>query len=162
MVVDALIDTLSNMVDTQPTERSAGPAQRPEVAVGGVCVDGGRLLLVRRGRGVAVGAWSLPGGRLEAGEPVAAGIARELAEETGLDVEVGDLCGVAERIFAGHHFVILNHWVSVVGGRQGAGDDAAEVRWANRSELEALANGGSLVPGLLAFLAEHDVVARMT
>ena len=57
---------------------------RPEVAVGAIAVDAGRLLLVRRGHGPAAGLWSVPGGRVEPGEMLVEAVVRELAEETGL------------------------------------------------------------------------------
>ena len=59
----------------------------PQVCVGAIVVEDGRLLLIRRGRGPAQGEWSVPGGRVEAGELLAEAVVRELAEETGL---VGD------------------------------------------------------------------------
>lgn len=133
-------------------------ASRPEVAVGAVALRNGRLLLVRRGRGVAQGRWSLPGGRMEAGETLTAAVAREVAEETGLACEVGGLCGVAERRFPGAHYVILDYWVDLGAGEPVAGDDAAEVRWATASDLGRLA----LVDGLQEFLDEHGVSARLT
>ena len=129
---------------------------RPEVAVGGVCVRDGRLLLVRRGRGVAVGRWSLPGGRVEPGELLAAAVRRELREETGLDVEVGALCGLAERISDRAHYVILDFWADA-SGTAVAGDDAAAVCWADRALLAEL----DLVDGLWRFLDEHGVLARL-
>jgi 8-oxo-dGTP diphosphatase len=133
------------------------PGKRPEVAVGAVVVRDGRLLLVRRGRGVAVGSWSLPGGRVEEGETLADAVARELREETGLEGRVGELCGVAERRFPEAHYVILDYWVQAETGEPVAGDDAAEVRWAGAADLDAL----PLVQGLSEFLAEHGVRARL-
>jgi 8-oxo-dGTP diphosphatase len=136
-------------------------AQRnaPQLAVGAVCVSGGRLLLVRRGRGVAVGRWSLPGGRVEPGELLRDAVARELAEETGLEGTVGALVGIAERVGEGHHYVILDYAVTVADGQLPvAGDDAADVRWAGRSELAELA----LVDRLVEFLDEHGVLERLT
>lgn len=132
--------------------------KRPEVAVGAIVVADGRLLVVRRGRGVATGRWSLPGGRVEGGESLAEALAREVREETGLDVHVEGLCGVAERRFDAHAFVILNYWCTVTGGALRAGDDAAEARWADPAQLRAL----DLVDGLAAFLDEHGVTARLT
>lgn len=129
---------------------------RPEVAVGGVCVRDGRLLVVQRGRGVATGRWSLPGGRVEPGETLATAVSRELREETGLDVEVGPLCGIAERISERAHYVILDYWVSA-SGTATAGDDAAAVAWVDRAGLDAL----DLVDGLIEFLTTNGVLARL-
>lgn len=139
---------------------------RPELAVGAVCVRDGRLLVVRRGRGAGTGLWSLPGGHVEAGETLAAAVAREVAEETGLAVAVGALCGVAERIGPGAaiagpgswHYVILDFWVTAAPGAVAeAGDDAADVAWVTREELLAL----DRVPLLEGFLAEHGVLDRL-
>ena len=129
---------------------------RPEVAVGAVAVRHGRLLLVRRSRGPGVGRWALPGGRVEHGETLVAALVRELAEETGLRVDVGPLCGIAERFSDGHHFVILDYWADVQGDAA-PGDDAEAVTWASREDLDRL----PLVPQLLDFLREHGVLARL-
>jgi 8-oxo-dGTP diphosphatase len=132
-------------------------AQRPEVCVGAVVVRDGGLLLVRRGRGAAVGAWSIPGGRVEAGEALAAAVERELAEETGLEGRCGAFVGWVERISPEYHFVILDFVVELAPGAQSAraGDDAAEVRW---EPVTDLASVDGLVPGLLDFLREHGLV----
>lgn len=132
-------------------------ANSPEVAVGAVVVRDGRLLLVRRGRGVGAGRWSLPGGRVQPGESLAAAVARELAEETGLRGSIGPLCGVAERIGHGWHYVILDYWVDAPRGEAVAGDDAADVAWADRAALDRL----DLVAQLLEFLSAHGVLARL-
>lgn len=126
----------------------------PEIAVGAVVVRDGRLLLVRRGRGIGAGSWALPGGRLRAGESLAEAVARELAEETGLVGDVGAVCGVAERRGAAHHYVIVNHWVDVADPAAARpGDDADEVAWADRADLAALPT----VPLLEDWLATHGV-----
>lgn len=122
----------------------------PAVAVGLVARDPrGRLLLVRRGHPPARGAWSLPGGRVEAGETMAAAAARELREETGLTARVGAVAGVVERIAEGYHYVIVDLWAELDGAEPVAGDDATAARLVEPSELPAL----DLSPGLGEFLA---------
>jgi 8-oxo-dGTP diphosphatase len=129
------------------------------VCVGAVAVEGDSILLVRRGRGAGQGLWSVPGGRVEPGERLAEAVERELAEETAVAGECGQLLSVAERIGREHHFVILDYLVSVAPGQQPvAGDDAAEAAWVTFDELVQLDGAGVLVPGLLAFLRAHQVV----
>jgi 8-oxo-dGTP diphosphatase len=130
----------------------AGP--RPEVAVGAVAVESGRLLLVRRGSAPQLGRWSLPGGRVERGETLAQAIEREMEEETGLEVRCGPYVGWVERIGEGHHFVILDFAVEVAGGTLRAGEDAAEVAWVALDAVPEL----PLVDGLDRFLREHGIL----
>ena len=73
--------------------------ERPVVGVGGVIIENGRALLIRRGSEPLRGEWSIPGGTLELGESLQEGVARELREETGLDVRVLELIEVFDRIF---------------------------------------------------------------
>src|ERR1700736_5857431 len=75
--------------------------ERPLVGVGGVGIDGGRALLIRRGSEPLRGEWSIPGGTLELGESLERGVARELFEETGLEVRVLELIEVFDRVYAG-------------------------------------------------------------
>jgi 8-oxo-dGTP diphosphatase len=72
----------------------------PLVGVGGVVIDQGRALLVRRAREPALGEWTIPGGLLEVGETLTAAVERELLEETGLTVRVVELIEALERIFS--------------------------------------------------------------
>ena len=127
----------------------------PVVCVGALCVHAGRLLMVRRGRGPAMGEWSVPGGRVEEGETLAEAVVREMAEETGLEAVCGPLVGWVERIGDDHHFVILDFEATVldpVGLR--AGDDAAEVAWVPLDEVAER----KVVDGLVEFLHEHSIV----
>jgi 8-oxo-dGTP diphosphatase len=77
--------------------------EQPMVGVGGVVIDNERALLIRRGGPPLKGEWSIPGGMLEVGETLVQGVARELAEETGLEVEVLEMIEVFERIIPGLH-----------------------------------------------------------
>jgi 8-oxo-dGTP diphosphatase len=127
---------------------------KPELCVGAVVRQNDALLLIRRGRGVAVGQWSIPGGRVEFGETMAAAVRREVAEETGLDVAVGDLIGWVERFGPDYHFVIADFHATVLGGALQAGDDASDTAWVAVAALPTT----DLVAGLLGFLEEHNVL----
>jgi 8-oxo-dGTP diphosphatase len=128
----------------------------PEIrAVGAVAVRAGTLLLIRRGRPPAVGRWSLPGGRVEPGEAETAAVAREVAEETGLSVIVGELLG--EVLRDGPDDVVYrirDYAVQVVGGSEVAGDDATAVAWVPLAEVASR----DLTDGLLAALSAWDVL----
>jgi hypothetical protein len=82
-----------------PMNRSREFPERPIVGVGGAVIENDRAVLVRRGGEPLKGQWSIPGGTLELGETLLQGVARELLEETGLEVRVLDLIEVFERIF---------------------------------------------------------------
>jgi ADP-ribose pyrophosphatase YjhB (NUDIX family) len=122
---------------------------RPVVGVGGVVVEDGRVLLIRRGSEPLRGQWSIPGGKLELGESLEAGVARELLEETGLQVRVLDLIEVFDRIYVQepidgkptdqrprYHYVIVDYLCERISGDARAGSDVTEVVLAREEELE--------------------------
>ena len=115
--------------------------ERPMVGVGGVVISEGRALLVRRGGAPLEGQWSIPGGMLEVGETTVGGSAARVAEETGIEVRVGDLIEVFERITPDedgktrYHFVVLDYLCEAVSGEARAGSDVTDVAWAVPSEL---------------------------
>jgi ADP-ribose pyrophosphatase YjhB (NUDIX family)/ketosteroid isomerase-like protein len=125
-----LLDAGSVQSDAPPSSRSY-PA-RPLVGVGAVIVSGGRVVLIKRRFEPLAGQWSLPGGSLELGETLAAGVAREILEETGLEVEVGPVVEVFDRILLDpdhrvrYHFVLIDYLCRPVGGTLAASSDVAE------------------------------------
>ena len=111
----------------------------PRVAVGAIVLGSdGRVLVVQRGRPPGEGLWSLPGGRVERGETLRDALVREVREETGLDITIGPLAEVVERIGDDYHFVILDFVARVIGGIPRAGDDARDVRFVDEAALAAL------------------------
>jgi len=127
--------------------------ERPVVGVGGVIIDDGRALLIRRGREPLLGQWSIPGGTLELGETLEEGVARELFEETNLRVRVLELIEVFDRIDPGHqasvgpgnekrprfHYVIADYLCERIGGEPRAGSDVTDVSFASEQELARFA-----------------------
>jgi ADP-ribose pyrophosphatase YjhB (NUDIX family) len=112
--------------------------------VGAVILRNGEVLLVRRANPPLQGEWSLPGGALELGETLRHGIAREVEEETGLDVEVGPVLDVVDSIFPDgdgrpqYHYVLIDYFCHLRSGTPTAASDASELRWARPDELSAL------------------------
>ena len=115
---------------------------RPVVGVGGVVVDGDRVLLVRRGHEPLKGEWSIPGGAVELAETLVDACAREVREETGIEVDVGPIVDVFDRIRADadgrtvYHYVLVDFVCSPIGGMLACASDAVDVVWAPVSELD--------------------------
>jgi len=118
------------------------PTERPIPGVGVAVVSDGRLLLVRRGREPGMGLWAVPGGKVELGETLAEAGRREVREETGLDVEVGDVVWAGESIGPGEvpawHYVLVDFLGRPAGGNLQPQDDADEVGWFTAAEARTL------------------------
>lgn len=124
--------------------------QHPIPSMGAVIVEDGRILLIERGGGSYAGSWAVPGGRQRLGETMDETVRREVLEETGLVVEVGDPVWVGDIIGDGSHYTVVDFAAFVVGGALVAGDDAADARWVPLSEARDL----PLTPTMVVMLDE--------
>lgn len=98
--------------------------------------EANRILLGKRDKDPQRGNWVLPGGKIHAFESIADAAARELAEETGLTVEVQHQFRVYEVINEPkEHRIVIYSWARVVGGDLRASDDISEVKFVSLREL---------------------------
>ena len=114
------------------------------VAVGAVIEDDeGRILLVRHvpeRKGYWQGKWICPGGRLEVGESIEKGIAREIKEETNLKIRLTTLLPPLERIVKSEgktilHVIYIDFLARLVGGEFRPGSDVGEGIWVSKEDL---------------------------
>ena len=114
---------------------------RPFVGVGAVIVADGKVVLIKRRYEPLAGRWSLPGGAVEVGETLEECVAREMLEETGLEVEVGPVIEVFDRISRDedgrvrYHYVLVDYLCWPVAGALQAGSDVDDAILVPPSEL---------------------------
>ncbi len=152
-------DVVAPSVTTRPSRQY--PAQ-PIVGVGAVIMQHGKVVIVKRRFEPLAGQWSLPGGRLELGETLEAGLAREMREETGLDVQVGPVVDVFDRILLDperkvrYHYVLIDYLCRPVGGSLTHGSDVAAAEFADPGELAPY----RLTPKATAVIEKAVLLAR--
>jgi 8-oxo-dGTP diphosphatase len=116
----------------------------PRVGVGAIVIRDEKVLLVQRGIEPGRGLWAIPGGTLKLGETMQECAAREILEETGVTIVVGQCIYVfdlIERDDAGKikfHFVVVDFATLYVSGEPKGADDAVDARFLSPSELTAL------------------------
>ena len=124
------------------TQASRVYPDRPFVGVGAVVLAAQDIVLVKRRFEPLADAWSLPGGALELGETMTIGVAREIREETNLQVEVGPVIDVLDRIVRDdadqvqYHYVLVDFLCRVVGGTLAPGSDVSQAVLAAPNALE--------------------------
>ena len=140
--------------------------ERPIIGVGAVIVRGDRALLVRRATEPLKGEWSVPGGALELGENLRDGVAREVLEETGLQVEVGEVLDVFDSIFTDgdgrtqYHYVLVDFLCRPLAGEAIAGSDVSELMWVTESDLAAMDLRDSIAKVVRQGLAARNPACR--
>lgn len=101
------------------------------VSVAGVIIDDeGRALVIRRRDN---GHWEPPGGVLEVDESIPDGLRREVAEETGLHIEIDQLSGVYKNM--NRAIVALVFRCHAAGGELCLNPEVSEFRWISRDEI---------------------------
>ena len=118
---------------------------RPIVGVGVVVFRGDDVLLIKRAKPPVSDRWSIPGGAQEIGETVRETALREVAEETGLEVEILDLIDVVDGITrdeggrAKYHYTLVDFVARWLSGEARAASDAAAARWVSHDALDGIA-----------------------
>ncbi|MCD6331179.1 MAG: NUDIX hydrolase [Thermoplasmata archaeon] len=113
---------------------------KPSIAVDGVWIKNGKILLIKRKNEPFKGKWALPGGFVEYGERVEDAVLREFQEEVGIKAKIKKLLGVysdPKRDPRGH--VISVVFLLEAEGEPKAGDDAADAKFFSLDELPPLA-----------------------
>lgn len=134
-------DSSNPAADSRARASSREYPPRPIVGVGAVTIVEGRVVLIKRRFEPLAGRWSLPGGAVDVGETLQQGLVREMKEETGLDVDVGPVVDVFDRITRdadGHvrfHYVLADFLCHATGGTLAAGSDAADAVLADPDDL---------------------------
>jgi 8-oxo-dGTP diphosphatase len=144
-----------NDVRTYPT--------RPFLAVSAAIFRDGKVLVVRRARKPALNLYTMPGGVVEAGETLAEAAAREVREETALEIEVLTLAGHREAVMRDkdgrveRHFVIMCFAARWISGEPVLNEELDEARWLAPSEIAGLRTTDGLAE-IVAAAAE--IIAR--
>jgi ADP-ribose pyrophosphatase YjhB (NUDIX family) len=139
---------------------------RPFLAASVCVVRDGKVLLAARARPPLEGVFTLPGGLVETGEPLAETALRELREEVAVEAEIIGFVGPVEVIEQDedgrtrHHFVICAHAARWISGEGSVGDEALAVRWLRPNELDTVrttAGLGRIVESAVALASQARI-----
>jgi ADP-ribose pyrophosphatase YjhB (NUDIX family) len=117
--------------------------EQPIVAVGAAVVRGDRVLVVRRGREPSLGKWTLPGGAVDLGEGMRDAAAREVREECGIEVDVGQVVTILDNIVRDedgavrYHYAIVDFAARYLGGELSPNDELTGAAWITPAEFDA-------------------------
>lgn len=134
----------------------------PRVGVGAIVLHESRVLLVKRGHAPGLGLWSVPGGLVDLGETTVEAIAREVAEECGLQIRVDEVVGILDRVVRDaegrirYHWVLVDYLAFVESGTLCAASDADEAQWVEVDEVQRL----DTTDGLLDMIRRAQALAE--
>ena len=151
---------------TAPASIKRQYPDRPIVAVGAAVCWGGRLLVVQRGKAPSKGVWTVPGGAVDLGETMREAAAREVAEECGIQIEVGEVVGILDNIIRDerehapprirYHYAIVDFAARYVGGTLTPSDELFDAAWVSPDELDAYRVPAKAQEMLLKALALYE------
>lgn len=111
------------------------------MAAGAVVVKDGHVLLARRGKEPSYGLWSVPGGAVHLGETLKTAALREIREECGIEIDLGDVVEIVERMVRDadgriqYHYVIVDYLARWASGELAPSPEALEARWVAPEEF---------------------------
>jgi len=116
----------------------------PLVGVGAVAMKNGKILLVKRAFEPGAGKWSIPGGLVELGEKLSEACAREMEEETGIEIEVLELINAFDMVDLDesgkvvYHYVLVDFLARPIGGEDKPSAEVTEMKWVTREEAKGM------------------------
>ena len=132
--------------------------ERPFIAVGAAVCRGDCVLVVQRAREPSFGVWTVPGGLIDLGEEMAQAVAREVREECGIAIEVGDIVGAIDNIVRDadgavrYHFCIIDYAARYLSGELEINDELSGAAWISPAEFDRYDISPRVRPMLLAAL----------
>ena len=111
---------------------------KPIDCVGVICFRGDDVLLIKRGTAPRKGEWSIPGGRIEAGESERDAALRELFEETSIMAALESKVATIDAQFEEFNYRLHDYAARWISGEPQFGDDATDARFVAPQELDAL------------------------
>ena len=117
--------------------------ERPIVAVGAAVFHDGQVLIVQRGKAPSKGVWTVPGGAVELGETMRQAAAREVKEECGIKVEVGEVAGILDNVVRDeqgrirYHYAIVDFAARYTSGELCPNDELMNAAWITPTEFDA-------------------------
>ena len=120
-----------------PMTETRAPIPRKMIGVAVIWNDAGQILIDRRKpNGLLGGLWEFPGGKVELGETIPACIQREIQEELGIEIEVGDRLIIIDHTYSHFHVTLnVHHCKHLSGEPQPLQCD--EIRWVELADLDS-------------------------